>query len=215
MDFAGGTPVHIAAGAAVLAFTLLTHFIPEWEQNTQQNGNNQGIQLNPLREDGMPRSADLADETSASHGGQKGNVDSEPNQGTAMEVMGPQRHQLPPTDSSPPQLSIADTLERQPQNTGHVILGTALLWIGWLGFNGGSALGGNLRAVSACLSTMFSAVAGGCTALTLPKLGKMIIPKKIQSETPTTPSVVLFSDGIIAGLITITPGAGFVSYRKA
>jgi ammonia channel protein AmtB len=34
-----------------------------------------------------------------------------------------------------------------------MILGTALLWIGWFGFNGGSALGGNLRAVSACVST--------------------------------------------------------------
>ena len=44
-----------------------------------------------------------------------------------------------------------DSLNRtyKPHNTVNAVLATALLWIGWFGFNGGSALGANLRAVSA------------------------------------------------------------------
>lgn len=54
-----------------------------------------------------------------------------------------------------------------PHSVTNMVLGTAFLWIGWFGFNGGSALGGNMRAVSACASTHWSACAGGCTNLLL------------------------------------------------
>jgi len=49
----------------------------------------------------------------------------------------------------------------RPHNIVNVVLGTALLWIGWFGFNGGSALGASLKAVSACVSAHLAACAGG------------------------------------------------------
>ncbi|KAG1248807.1 hypothetical protein G6F68_013641 [Rhizopus microsporus] len=72
--------------------------------------------------------------------------------------------------------------EFKPHNMSNVILGTAFLWFGWFGFNGGSALSGNLRAVMACLVTNLAA----------------------------SFSALGFCSGAIAGLVAITPGAGFV-----
>ena len=51
----------------------------------------------------------------------------------------------------------------KPQNTSYVILGTVMLWFGWFGFNGGSALGANLRAIQACIVTNMAASVGGLT----------------------------------------------------
>ena len=56
-----------------------------------------------------------------------------------------------------------EKLAYKPQNTSYVILGTALLWFGWFGFNGGSALGANLRAIQACIVTNMAASVGGLT----------------------------------------------------
>src|SRR5579862_5026333 len=49
----------------------------------------------------------------------------------------------------------------KPHNASYVALGTVFLWFGWFGFNGGSALGSNLRAVMACIVTNLSASVGG------------------------------------------------------
>lgn len=54
-------------------------------------------------------------------------------------------------------------LTYKPQNTTYVILGTVLLWFGWFGFNGGSALSANLRAAQACIVTNLAASVGGLT----------------------------------------------------
>jgi len=56
-----------------------------------------------------------------------------------------------------------ERLAYKPQNTSYVILGTVLLWFGWFGFNGGSALSANLRAVQACMVTNMAASVGGLT----------------------------------------------------
>lgn len=48
-------------------------------------------------------------------------------------------------------------LPYRPHNVTHVVLGTVFLWVGWFGFNGGSALAANLRAVSACMATNLAA----------------------------------------------------------
>ena len=56
-----------------------------------------------------------------------------------------------------------ERLAYKPQNTSYVILGTVLLWFGWFGFNGGSALGANLRAIQACIVTNMAASVGGLT----------------------------------------------------
>ena len=54
-------------------------------------------------------------------------------------------------------------LAYKPQNTTFVVLGTVLLWFGWFGFNGGSALSANLRATQACIVTNLAASVGGLT----------------------------------------------------
>jgi hypothetical protein len=56
-----------------------------------------------------------------------------------------------------------DRLAYKPNNTSYVILGTALLWFGWFGFNGGSALSANIRAAQACISTNLCASVAALT----------------------------------------------------
>ncbi len=85
-----------------------------------------------------------------------------------------------------------------PSNLALVAIGTGLLWFGWFGFNGGSALGINETAVSAAFGTTVAALTGGLTWM----FAEWILFKK-----PT--SLGLFT-GIIAGLATITPASGFV-----
>lgn len=89
-------------------------------------------------------------------------------------------------------------LPYRPHNVTHVIIGTVFLWVGWFGFNGGSALGGNLRAVSACVVTHFAACTGGFTWVLL----DYRVDKKY--------SAVGFCSGCIAGLVAITPASGYV-----
>ncbi|CAD6985332.1 unnamed protein product [Tilletia controversa] len=56
-----------------------------------------------------------------------------------------------------------ETLAYRPHNVAYVVLGTALLWFGWNGFNGGSAVGANLRGVQAIVVTNIAAAVGGLT----------------------------------------------------
>jgi len=85
-----------------------------------------------------------------------------------------------------------------PSSLPLVAIGTGLLWFGWFGFNGGSALGMNAVAVSAAFTTTIAAFTAGMVWLFL----EWKIFKK-----PT--SLGLFT-GFIAGLATITPASGFV-----
>jgi len=106
----------------------------------------------------------------------------------------------------------------------NVVLGTVLLWVGWFGFNGGSALGGNIRAVSACVSTFLAACAGGvswcCLDYVLLWLKERFTTGRGQNlnfaeRAGYNPrgkfSVLGFCNGAIAGLVAITPAAGYVS----
>jgi ammonium transporter, Amt family len=56
-----------------------------------------------------------------------------------------------------------ERLAYKPHNTTYVVLGTVFLWFGWFGFNGGSALSANYRAVQACIITNLAASVGGLT----------------------------------------------------
>ena len=56
-----------------------------------------------------------------------------------------------------------ERLAYKPHNTTYVVLGTVFLWFGWFGFNGGSALSANLRAIQACIVTNLAASVGGLT----------------------------------------------------
>ncbi len=90
-----------------------------------------------------------------------------------------------------------------PSNLALVAIGTGLLWFGWFGFNGGSALSINAQAVTAAFNSTIAAILGG--------LVWMFMEWKIFKK-PT--SLGLFT-GIIAGLATITPAAGFVDIWEA
>src|ERR1700722_1573754 len=56
-----------------------------------------------------------------------------------------------------------ERLAYKPNHTAFICLGTAMMWFGWFGFNGGSALSANLRAASACFVTNLAASTGGLT----------------------------------------------------
>jgi ammonium transporter, Amt family len=123
LDFAGGTPVHIAAGAAALAYSLML-------------GKRRG------------------------HG----------------------THEL----------------NYRPHNVVSIVLGTVFLWVGWFGFNAGSALSANLRAVMAAVNTNLSAAVGGVTWC--------LIDYRLERKFST----VGFCSGVVAGLVCVTPGSGYI-----
>jgi Amt family ammonium transporter len=83
-------------------------------------------------------------------------------------------------------------------NIPFVMLGAALLWFGWFGFNAGSALAANGLAAHAFMTTAVSAAAG---------LVSWMLIDVIKQERPT---LIGASTGLVVGLVAITPGAGFV-----
>lgn len=89
-------------------------------------------------------------------------------------------------------------LPYRPHNVTHVVLGTVFLWVGWFGFNGGSALAANLRAVMACIVTHIAASVGGLTWC--------LLDYRLERKWST----VGFCSGVIAGLVAITPASGYV-----
>lgn len=86
----------------------------------------------------------------------------------------------------------------RPHNVSLIVLGTVLLWFGWLGFNGGSAFGANLRAVMACwnsnLTAMFAAAAW------------TILDYRLARKW----SMVGWCSGAISGLVAATPASGYI-----
>ncbi|HEX7862157.1 MAG TPA: ammonium transporter [Verrucomicrobiae bacterium] len=90
-----------------------------------------------------------------------------------------------------------------PHNVVYSLIGTGLLWVGWFGFNAGSALGAGELAVSAFAATHFSAAAGA--------LGWMGLEWLLKRR----PSVLGAASGMVAGLATITPASGFVTIPSA
>lgn len=86
----------------------------------------------------------------------------------------------------------------EPHNIPFVVLGAALLWFGWFGFNGGSALAANGLAASAFVVTNIAAAAAGIAWLLL-------------AWRERKPSALGFATGAVVGLVAITPGSGFVT----
>lgn len=85
-----------------------------------------------------------------------------------------------------------------PHNLTMTVLGTGILWFGWFGFNAGSALGANALAASAFLATNLGAAAGA--------LGWAFMESRKQRKATT----LGVASGAVAGLVAITPAAGFV-----
>jgi Amt family ammonium transporter len=86
-----------------------------------------------------------------------------------------------------------------PHSMPLVMIGTGILWFGWFGFNAGSALAANGQAVQAFMNTFLAAAAAG--------LAWMLV-EWIRDGHPTNLGV---ASGIVAGLVAITPAAGYVS----
>jgi ammonium transporter, Amt family len=86
-----------------------------------------------------------------------------------------------------------------PYDLSLAIIGTGMLWVGWFGFNGGSALTASPRAVMAITATHLSACAGTLTWAAL------------EWSTRGRPSVLGMISGAVAGLGSITPASGFVA----
>jgi Amt family ammonium transporter len=90
-----------------------------------------------------------------------------------------------------------------PHNLPFVVLGTGLLWFGWFGFNAGSALAANGLAVNAFVVTNTAAAAAGLS---------WALIEWVRNGKPTIFGVC---SGAVAGLVAITPAAGFVSVIPA
>jgi Amt family ammonium transporter len=85
-----------------------------------------------------------------------------------------------------------------PFNLALAVIGTGMLWVGWFGFNGGSALSAGSRAVMAIVVTHLAACAGAIAWMVL------------EWWTRGKPSVLGMISGAVAGLGTVTPASGFI-----
>ena len=85
-----------------------------------------------------------------------------------------------------------------PHNLPYTVLGTGILWFGWMGFNAGSALAASGVAAQAVVNTHLAAAAG--------MLGWLLIERRIAGHATTLGA----ASGAVAGLVAITPCAGFV-----
>ena len=91
----------------------------------------------------------------------------------------------------------------EPFNLGLTMAGAGLLWVGWFGFNAGSAVAADGRAGLAMAVTHIAAAAGAMSWM----LGEWVVRGR--------PSLLGLCSGLVAGLVAITPAAGFVTPRAA
>jgi Amt family ammonium transporter len=91
----------------------------------------------------------------------------------------------------------------EPHNITYTVLGASLLWFGWFGFNAGSALGANGLAAAAFVNTNVAAAMAALTWMT------------VSWIRHGHPSVLGAAVGAIAGLVAVTPAAGFVDPQAA
>jgi Amt family ammonium transporter len=95
---------------------------------------------------------------------------------------------------------------REPMPPHSMVLcmvGTGMLWVGWYGFNAGSALGADAIAANAFTTTTLAAATAG------------FVWALVEWITHGRPSVLGFCSGIVAGLVVVTPACGFVTAKSA
>jgi Amt family ammonium transporter len=90
-----------------------------------------------------------------------------------------------------------------PHSPGLTMAGAGMLWVGWFGFNGGSALAADATAAGAILATQLAAAAAGLT---------WIVAERLRFGKSTSVGI---ATGCVAGLATITPASGFVGAAGA
>lgn len=104
---------------------------------------------------------------------------------------------------------------RIPLTCSQVVLGTVFLWVGWIGFNGGSCFAASLKAAMAVFVTNLAGSVGVRTAFSIVLRSLLISQRGItwlimDFRLERKWRVVGFCTGAIAGLVAITPAAGFV-----
>lgn len=90
-------------------------------------------------------------------------------------------------------------LNFRPHNVSLILLGTVFLWFGWLGFNGGSAFGANLRATMACWNSNIAA--------SFAAIAWVLLDFRLARKW----SMVGWCSGTISGLVAATPASGFIT----
>jgi len=90
-----------------------------------------------------------------------------------------------------------------PHSMTLCMVGTGMLWVGWYGFNAGSALGADAIAANAFTTTTLAAATAG------------FVWPMIEWITRGKPSVLGFCSGIVAGLVVVTPACGFITPTSA
>src|SRR5208282_1501202 len=90
------------------------------------------------------------------------------------------------------------TINMAPHNLAYAVIGASLLWVGWFGFNAGSAVGANGRAGMAMTVTQIATAAAALSWMFAEWVSK------------GKPSVLGIASGAVAGLVAITPASGFV-----
>ncbi|NHN92111.1 ammonium transporter [Acetobacter sicerae] len=90
------------------------------------------------------------------------------------------------------------TEDLAPFNLTYAVIGASLLWVGWFGFNAGSAVGANGRAGMAMATTQIAAAAAGVS---------WMVAEWFRTGKPTVLGII---SGAVGGLVAITPAAGFV-----
>jgi len=90
-----------------------------------------------------------------------------------------------------------------PQNVPFTLLGAGLLWLGWFGFNAGSALGANRSAALAFVNTMLAPTA------------TLVVWTLLDLTRTKKATAIGAASGIVVGLVAITPAAGFISPMSA
>ncbi|KAK4204547.1 putative ammonium transporter [Triangularia verruculosa] len=211
LDFAGGTPVHVVSGTTVAAFAVFC--------SIESRGNFVDFLIDAGHKV-WRRAQHLA------YG-----IWSVLRIVILLVTCGHLR--VPEGEDTPNEELVDQDMESFPYNINFVVLGTALLWFGWAGFNGGSALGANLRAVSAWTATHVAACAGGVTGTVWIWLMKGVPESDVELEGTDDArdeatrnramarqafdrlSVFFFCDGAISGLVAITPAAGYVPLWSA
>ena len=101
-------------------------------------------------------------------------------------------------------LGVRNNGAKEPHNLVMVAAGAGLLWVGWFGFNAGSALGANASAGLALANTFFGG-AGGLLAWAL-------VDSKLANRPP---QLLAAANGALAGLVCVTPAAGYVAPGSA
>ncbi|KAJ2902343.1 hypothetical protein MKZ38_000660 [Zalerion maritima] len=205
LDFAGGSPVHICA-----AFTVLAHCLYH-------------LHIFPRISHGM------GGPKVSSHGHDSDDLRDIPTGGApALPDIPPAGGHVPPPPSHPKANTQPHNCQTEESAANYilVILGTMFLWLGWFGFNGGSALGSSVRAVTAVVNTHLAASTGGVSHVLISAYISRRQRKKAGSTSadsvdkmndgrgngrrPFIFSLVDFANGAIIGLVTVTPAAGYI-----